>query len=198
MSAREAQECVDRLMEYDRKLAEPFSRDELKQISEQTCLGRDDRIFTDDEKQILKEFGWQEKKASPGRCMLFGDDPSKPLDPYDLESKRRVQKMRSVKAPDFSDARRCFGLSFSSMWNSSGRIYVWLDNCNYCESKYKGFYYVRYQLSMLDGGTTAYAHPELVVEKKKLRPDQVEYMERKCQETLAAGERLNRKLEEAE
>ena len=63
-------------------------------------------------------------------------------------------------------------------------IYVWLDNMNYC-SEEKGFYYVRYQNSMLWNGTTAYAHPVLVVQKSKLRPDQVEYMERKCAETLA-------------
>ena len=34
-------------------------------------------------------------------------------------------------------------------------------------------------------GTTAYAPPVLVVQKSKLRSDQVEYMERKCMETLA-------------
>ena len=30
--------------------------------------------------------------------------------------------------------------------------------------------------------TTAYAHPQLIVQKSKLRPDQIEYMERKCRE----------------
>ena len=62
-------------------------------------------------------------------------------------------------------------------------IYVWLDNMNYAPEK-KGFYYVRYQNSMLSNGSTAYAHPVLVVQKSKLRPDQVEYMERKCRETI--------------
>jgi len=39
--------------------------------------------------------------------------------------------------------------------------------------------------------TTAYTLPALVVEKKKLRPDQVEYMERKCQETFDAAKRIS-------
>jgi hypothetical protein len=33
--------------------------------------------------------------------------------------------------------------------------------------------------------STAYAHPVLVVQKNELRPDQVEFMERLRQETIA-------------
>ena len=69
-------------------------------------------------------------------------------------------------------------------------IYVWLDSMNYCSAK-KGFYYVRYQNSMLWKGTTAYAPPVLVVQKSKLRPDQVEYMERKCKETSSDANKSN-------
>ena len=46
---------------------------------------------------------------------------------------------------------------------------------------------MRYRLSMLSGMSTAYAHPALIVQKNKLRPDQVEYMERKCRETFEAA-----------
>ena len=69
-------------------------------------------------------------------------------------------------------------------------IYVWLDNMNYCSTK-KGFYYVRYQNSMLWMGTTAYAPPVLVVQKSKLRPDQVAYLERKCAETRNDADKSN-------
>ena len=37
--------------------------------------------------------------------------------------------------------------------------------------------------------TTAYNHPVLIVQKSKLRPDQVEYMERKCEETRRIWEK---------
>lgn len=62
---------------------------------------------------------------------------------------------------------------------------MWLDNGNYCDTPEKGFYYVRYRNSILAGNTTAYAHPVLVVQKSKLRPDQIEFMELKRAETIA-------------
>ena len=37
--------------------------------------------------------------------------------------------------------------------------------------------------------STAYAHPVLAVQKNKLRPDQVEFMERLRQATIADAER---------
>ena len=89
----------------------------------------------------------------------------------------------SCKAPFFED--QPYG--FCSMpWGGGGKVYVWLDNCRFGNSRKKGFYYVRYQPSMFAWGSTAYAHPALIVQKNKLRPDQVVYMERKCLETLAA------------
>ena len=83
--------------------------------------------------------------------------------------------------------------AYFSQGDNSGEIYVWLDNMNYCSEK-KGFYYVRYHNSILECHrrgcySTAYAHPVLVVQKSKLRPDQVEYMERKCRETLEDSRR---------
>ena len=51
-------------------------------------------------------------------------------------------------------------------------------------SRKKGFYYVRRNKSILAWGSTAYAPPMLIVQKNKLRPDQIEYMERKRRETL--------------
>ena len=88
------------------------------------------------------------------------------------------------KAPLFED--QPYGIS-SAPWGHGGPVYVWLDNCCFGNSRKKGFYYVRYQLSMYAWGSTAYAHPVLIVRKDKLRPDQVEYMDRKCRETLEAA-----------
>ena len=81
-----------------------------------------------------------------------------------------------------------WGSVFSYSQCGTGKIYVWLDSMCFGNSSKKGFYYVRWYNSMLDCGwggsvSTAYGHPALIVQKNKLRPDQIEYMERKCQET---------------
>lgn len=96
------------------------------------------------------------------------------------------------KAPLFGDHPN--GIC-SMPWGRGGKVYVWLDNCCFGNSRKKGFYYVRYQLSMLAWGSTAYAHPALIVQKNKLRPDQVEYMERKCRETLEAAKQEQKRRE---
>ena len=98
----------------------------------------------------------------------------------------------SRKAPFFNDQPN--GIC-SAPWGHGGPVYVWLDNCCFGNSRKKGFYYVRYQLSMLAWGSTAYAHPALIVQKNKLRPDQVEYMERKCRETLEAAKQEQERRE---
>ena len=66
-------------------------------------------------------------------------------------------------------------------------VYVWLDNWCYGDNP-KGFYYVRHRLALKEPFSTAYDHPVLIVKKSKLRPDQVEYMERKCRETRTIWE----------
>ena len=63
-------------------------------------------------------------------------------------------------------------------------VYVWLDSHCYGNGR-RGFYYVRYHHPST-WRTTAYDTPALIVKKSKLRPDQVEFMERKCKETKAA------------
>ena len=87
----------------------------------------------------------------------------------------------NTETPNFDDG--IFGNMFGRIQRGTGKIYVWLDSMCFGNSDQKGFYYVRYQRGMLSGWTTAYAHPALIVQKDKLRPDQIEYMERKCQET---------------
>ena len=81
-------------------------------------------------------------------------------------------------------------------WGRGGKVYVWLDNCCFGNSRKKGFYYVRYQLSMLAWGSTAYAHPALIVQKNKLRPDQVAFMGRKSRETLEAAKQEQKRRED--
>ncbi len=65
--------------------------------------------------------------------------------------------------------------------NNQSGLFVWLDAGGYRHYWWrKGFYFVRSSLRPI---STAYLPPDLVVQKKKLRPDQVEFMERKCRET---------------
>ena len=115
-------------------------------------------------------------------------------EPPSVKGRRLSLKAGMVKAPAFDGGG--FGALPSFFGGRGGHIYVWLDNCCFGNSDKKGFYYVRYQLSMYAGGTTAYEHPVLIVQKDKLRPDQVEYMERKCRETLEAAKREQERRED--
>ena len=99
---------------------------------------------------------------------------------------RELKTNPDAETPCFDDG--IFGSVFSYRQRGTGKIYVWLDSMCFGNSSKKGFYYVRWHNSMLDCGwggfvSTAYGHPALIVQKNKLRPDQIEYMERKCQET---------------
>lgn len=112
---------------------------------------------------------------------------------YDRQRSARLSSGEdSRKAPLFEDQP---GGICSAPWGRGGPVYVWLDNCCFGNSRKKGFYYVRYQLSMYAWGSTAYAHPALIVQKNKLRPDQVEYMERKCRETFEAAKQEQKRRE---
>lgn len=68
----------------------------------------------------------------------------------------------------------------------AGNIYVWFDCACYGNGG-RGFYYVRFH-SGRSWGSTAYDHPALIVQKSKLRPDQIAFMERKCRETEAEAQ----------
>lgn len=192
-SRKDSQAEVDKLMEYDRKLSEPFTREELQKIFGRERLGNtsiskycdtsaieryiDYTLLTDAEKEFVKDLGLP---------------PSKPDTlPENLQQKLYLEdRRRQLKAELLaSDHSLCF-------WKrgASGHIYVWLDTGCYCESKKKGFYYVRYHNSILEHHglgcySTAYAHLALVVQKSKLRPDQIEFMERLRQETIADAKR---------
>ena len=205
LSREDSQKAVDELIARDHGFDKPFTREELRKLFEKE---HDDgllknwrlrqrlddyQLLTEQEKQIVAELGLTPEIPSAK------SDPENPLEQEDrqiavelglipsdedvdlpLEKKRRQMKADVLAA-------------YFSRGDNSGEIYVWLDNMNYCSEK-KGFYYVRYHNSILECHrrgcySTAYAHPVLVVQKNKLRPDQVEYMERKCRETLEDSRR---------
>lgn len=90
----------------------------------------------------------------------------------DREFQEKKAEIASHPEADLEQLRREIG------------VYVWLDSHCYGNGR-RGFYYVRYHHPST-WCTTAYDTPALIVKKSKLRPDQVEFMERKCQETKAA------------
>ncbi|MBP5183249.1 MAG: hypothetical protein J6331_09520 [Lentisphaeria bacterium] len=138
-------------------------------------------LLTGEEKRIVDGSGFfpagAETACGPSRTAHPADEAP---ESSDVRKLRRRWKAELLKTPVFDEP---FSGVFSHLFGGGGNIYVWLDSCCFGHSRKKGFYYVRYQLSMLAWGSTAYAHPVLIVEKNKLRPDQVEYMERKCLET---------------
>ena len=180
-SRRDSQKAVDDLMERDRKLAAAFTKEELEKlfgkktgslsVALHSWENRERRadylLLTEEEKKIVDELGLTPKAPAE-------DAAETPVSGIAAEKRRRQMKADVLFAGAFSFRNEC-----------SGEIHVWLDNGNYCETREKGFYYVRYRNSILDGYTTAYAHPVLVVQKSKLRPDQIEFMERKRAATIA-------------
>ena len=126
--------------------------------------------MNDEEKQLVEEL-----ELTPPKTDTLPID----LEPHLSNEDKRRQLKADLLNSDYTPECR----------NSSGHIYVWLDTGCYCKSKKKGFYYVRYYNSIFQcyGNTysTAYAHPVLVVQKNKLRPDQIKFMERLRQETIA-------------
>lgn len=184
-SRRDSQRAVDDLMERDRKLAAAFSKEELEKLfgkkTDDLSIFRhsgadrqrraDYLLLTEEEKKIVDELGLTPEFPAE-------DAPETPVSGTAAEKRRRQMKADVLFADSFSFRDEC-----------SGEIHVWLNNGNYCDTREKGFYYVRYRNSILDGYTTAYAHPVLVVQKSKLRPDQVEFMERKRAATIADSSR---------
>ena len=196
-----SQDAVDKLMAYDKLLSEPFTRNELNKLFFHSGgQGKEDQysVLSDAEKQIVD--AWKLK------AQVSIDEPEKFVGDESF-FKRATSWLQTIYKPlnygdsnDISDYRRYLKASLNetpsfdgNMWgcrsNNTGKIYVWLDSMCFGNSNKKGFYYVRWYNSVLDchgwggGCSTAYGHPALIVQKNKLRPDQIEYMERKCKET---------------
>ena len=198
-SRKASQDAVDELMAYDQLLSEPFTESELKKLFGKEIWNNKVDVYsvlTDAEKQIVDMLGLAPDSAtaeqevteisttntSIGNVLRKAIGPTKPAYTANVSDYRRYLKASLTDTPNFTDNE--FGWSRGA----TGKIYVWLDNMCFGNSNKKGFYYVRWHNSMLDCGwggfvSTAYGHPALIVQKNKLRPDQIEYMERKCQET---------------
>ena len=206
-SREDSQKAVDELIARDHGFDEPFTREELRKLFEKEHDDgllknwrlrqqlNDYQLLTEQEKQIVAELGLTPEKPNV---------PPDPEGPLEQEDRWTVMELGVIASDEYADlpfakkrrqmkadvlADHCY----FSRGDNSGEIYVWLDNMNYCSDK-KGFYYVRYHNSILEYHghgcySTAYAHPVLGVQKSKLRPDQVEYMERKCRETLEDSRR---------
>ena len=198
-SRKASQDAVDKLMAYDKLLSEQFTRSELQKL-----FGKDSweykpeaySALTDAEKKIVDELG-----LAPQSTPAEQDETSKTTTAVGYISRlsKAVVSTNPIDTVNISDYRRYLKASLNetpsfdgNMWgcrsNNTGKIYVWLDNMCFGNSNKKGFYYVRWYNSILDcngwgGFSTAYGPPALIVQKNKLRPDQIEYMERKCQET---------------
>lgn len=214
-SRKDSQKAVDELMARDHGFDAPFTKEELQKLfgekrhdSDSICvwgnlqkqvMWADYQLLTEPEKQLVEELGLtpEAPDANPA-----------PEDPFEQDVRRTALELGLIPPDEDNDLplekrRRQMKADvlarYFSRGDNSGEIYVWLDNMNYCSEK-KGFYYVRYHNSILECNgrgiySTAYAHPVLVVQKNKLRPDQVEYMERKCRETLEDSKREQKRRE---
>ena len=111
------------------------------------------------------------------------DLPNLDLSPAPIINEITVNEDGTVEIPFKKPFAKAYAAGTPVRQHFAGSSYIYAGN-----SSKKGFYYVRWYNSMLDcvmGGfvSIAYGHPALIVQKDKLRPDQIEYMERKCKET---------------
>ena len=195
-SRKASQEAVDKLMAYDKLLSEQFTRSELQKL-----FGKDSweykpeaySALTDAEKKIVDELG-----LAPQSTSAEQDETSKTttairrkslrLSDYLAQKEFNIPEYRRYLKASLNETPSFDGNIWGCRSNNAGNIYVWLNSMCFGNSNKKGFYYVRWYNSLLDcygwgGFSTAYGHPALIVQKNKLRPDQIEYMERKCKET---------------
>ena len=190
-SVEDSRKAVDRLMEYDLKLSEGFSKRELRKLFladdhyRPVWHGnvRDNYLaLTDSEKRVLDTLGFAPPEATD-------DGPDTKPDGINITDQRRRMKAALIDPPDIPAVVDLPVPEMRSFWDRNGKIYVWLDSMRFGNSDKKGFYYVRCHNSMYCVGSfgigvlSVYGHPVLIVQKNKLRPDQVEYMECKCRET---------------
>ena len=168
--------------------------------------------LTDSEKRILDTLGFAPPEATDDGPDTKPDGINIPdqrrrmkaalIDPPDIPAVVDFMPPLAQEPEDASAKRmlRVLRTEWRSPWERNGKIYVWLDSMRfrdyfgldsmrYGNSDKKGFYHVRCHNSMYCVGpfgvgvTSGYGDPVLIVQKNKLRPDQVEYMERKCRET---------------
>ena len=177
LSTADSQKSIDQLMEYDRRLQEPFTKEELQKLYSREgrfsiisllWAGWHYGALTEAEKHILDELGLTPEKVSNHP---FCDN---------ISDQRRALKSYIIAPPKFDEYNSKVAEAAGIPWhtstsNETGKIRVWFDS-------EEGFYYIRWQRTETSVISTAYQHPVLIVQKNKLRPDQIEYLDRKSEE----------------
>ena len=160
---------MDKLIAFDRKLSEPFIREELKELFSETgfqlyfLYTSPREILNEDELKIVSELGVDSLK-------LRGSLERENHENVNVSQERRWLKAQFVKAPHF------YGYG-SAHLKLHDNIRVARVGCHDRRFRKREYYYVRFRQSTSCVISTAYEYPDWVVERKKLRPDQVAYME---------------------
>ena len=174
--ARDPQKTVDQIMEYDRRLSEPFTAEELQKLfgPERAVIDTEAySVLTEAEKQLLSELDLDKEfpVVHDDNCTRTATGCDTP--PIDQLAVRREKKASLIDSPDF----------FTITLQSGVNINVFADEIYSDNSEKEPVYRIRLSSPLLWGGLTPCPPPAITVQKSKLRPEQIKYMERKCKET---------------
>ena len=177
------QKTVDQIMEYDRRLSEPFTAEELKKLFSSERAVKDTgaySVLTEAEKQLLAELDLDQ-----GFPVVYDENCTRTAAECDAHQTnqlfvRREKKASLIDRPDF----------FTITLQSGVNINVFADEIYPDNSEKEPVYRIRLSSPVLWGGLTPCPPPAITVQKNKLRTEQIKYMERKCLET---EERWNKK-----
>lgn len=160
-SAEESQKAIDEFIANEKAMKGPFTEDELTELFKKRkyeCLAYYNILFTDSEKQILERLG-----LTPSEAQHFDDTPF-PADEIAFRRRRLKWEICRNKLSFFSR------ISFDSDY----KVYF-VEDC---------YAIINPDVRILD----APVRPELVVEKMKLRPDQIDFLELECKKNASAKE----------
>ena len=177
--ARDPQKTVDQIMEYDRRLSEPFTAEELQKLfgPERVVIDTETySVLTEAEKQLLAELDLDQ-----GFPVVYDENCTRTAAECDAHQTnqlfvRREKKASFIDCPDFFT------------FHHGGNVNVFAEEIYSDNSEKEPVYRVR--LSSPVWWASPCPPPAITVQKNKLRPEQMKYMERKCLET---EERWNKK-----
>ena len=167
------QKTVDQIMEYDRLLSEPFTAEELQKLfgPEMAVIDTETySVLTEAEKQLLSELDLDKEfpVVHDENCTRTATECDTP--PIDQLAVRRDKKASLIDRPGFFT------------FQHGGKINVFASEIRSGNFEKEPVYRVRLSSFLLC------PHPTITVQKSKVRPEQIKYMERKCKET-ADGEK---------
>ena len=173
------QKTVDQIMEYDRRLSEPFTAEELKKLFSRERAVKDSEaysVLTEAEKQLLAEIDLDQ-----GFPVVYDENFTRTAAECNAPQAdqlfvRREKKASFIDCPDFFT------------FHHGGNVNVFAEEIYSDNSEKEPVYRVR--LSSPVWWASPCPPPAITVQKNKLRPEQMKYMERKCLET---EERWNKK-----